>query len=135
MTAEGRRPGRPRLDYPSLRQSAAVRASAMLRQDHTYLVRRRHVLSLHGHEPCVHFGLTAREVEVATLIARGLSDQAMATRLGISLRTAEHHTEHVLRKLSVDRRSAVAALLASSSTNLAERAGRFDGTKAHLQLA
>ena len=59
-----------------------------------------------------HFGLTAREVEVAALIARGLSDQAIAARLGISPRTAEHHTEHVLRKLHVDCRSAVAALLA-----------------------
>jgi DNA-binding CsgD family transcriptional regulator len=64
---------------------------------------------------CVHFGLTAREVEVATLIARGLSDQATATRLGISLRTTEHHTEHVLRKLRVNSRSAVAALLARSN--------------------
>jgi DNA-binding NarL/FixJ family response regulator len=61
---------------------------------------------------CVQFGLTAREVEVAALIARGLSDQAIATRLGISPRTAEHHTEHVLRKLRVDCRSAVGALLA-----------------------
>ena len=66
-------------------------------------------------ELCAHFGLTAREVEVATLVARGLSDQAIATRLGISLRTAEHHTEHVLRKLRVDRRSAIAALLARSN--------------------
>jgi DNA-binding CsgD family transcriptional regulator len=63
----------------------------------------------------VHFRLTAREVEVATLVARGLSDQAIANRLGISLRTAEHHTEHVLRKLRVNRRSAAAALLAKSS--------------------
>ena len=60
----------------------------------------------------IQFGLTAREVEVAALIARGLSDQAIATRLGISTRTVEHHTEHVLRKLRVDCRSAVAALLA-----------------------
>ena len=67
---------------------------------------------VHMEDLCVQVGLTAREMEVATLIARGLSDQAIATRLGISSRTAEHHTEHVLRKLSVDRRSAVAALLA-----------------------
>ena len=61
------------------------------------------------------FRLTVREVEVATLVAQGLSDQAIAARLGVSLRTAEHHTEHVLRKLRVERRSAVAALLARSS--------------------
>lgn len=67
---------------------------------------------VHMEDLCVQFGFTAREIEVATLIARGLSDQAIATRLGISPRTAEHHTEHVLRKLRVDCRSAVAALLA-----------------------
>jgi DNA-binding CsgD family transcriptional regulator len=67
---------------------------------------------VHMEDLCVQFGLTAREVEVATLIARGFSDQAIATRLGISARTAEHHTEHVLRKLRVDCRSAVAALIA-----------------------
>jgi DNA-binding NarL/FixJ family response regulator len=67
---------------------------------------------IHREELCIQFGLTAREVEVATLIALGLSDQAIAARLGISPRTAEHHTEHVLRKLRLDCRSAVAALLA-----------------------
>ena len=67
---------------------------------------------VHLEDLCIQFGLTAREVEVATLMARGLSDQAIATRLAISTRTVEHHTEHVLRKLRVDCRSAVAALLA-----------------------
>jgi DNA-binding CsgD family transcriptional regulator len=61
---------------------------------------------------CRRFGLTAREAEVARLLAKGLSDHDIAARLGISLRTAEHHTEHVLHKLGADRRSAVAALLA-----------------------
>jgi DNA-binding CsgD family transcriptional regulator len=59
------------------------------------------------------FGLTARQCEVAKLLARGYSDEAIAARLGISIRTAEHHTEQVLRKLGADRRSAVAALLVS----------------------
>jgi DNA-binding CsgD family transcriptional regulator len=59
------------------------------------------------------YGLTARQCEVARLLARGYSDEAIAARLGISTRTAEHHTEQVLRKLGADRRSAVAALLVS----------------------
>jgi len=63
------------------------------------------------------FGLTSRQVEVARLVAKGLSDHAIATRLGISLRTAEHHTEHVLHKLGADCRSAVAALLANSNAD------------------
>jgi DNA-binding CsgD family transcriptional regulator len=41
----------------------------------------------------------------------GISDHTIGMRLGISLRTAQHHTEHVLHKLGADRRSAVAALL------------------------
>jgi DNA-binding CsgD family transcriptional regulator len=57
------------------------------------------------------YGLTARQCEVARLLARGHSDEAIAERLGISIRTAEHHTEQVLRKLGADRRSAVAAML------------------------
>jgi DNA-binding CsgD family transcriptional regulator len=57
------------------------------------------------------FGLTAREIEVSRLLARGMSDGSIAERLGISTRTAEHHAEHVLRKLSVASRSAVAAVL------------------------
>jgi DNA-binding CsgD family transcriptional regulator len=59
----------------------------------------------------VQFGLTAREIEVSRLLARGMSDGDIAERLGISTRTAEHHAEHVLRKLGVTSRSAVAALL------------------------
>jgi DNA-binding CsgD family transcriptional regulator len=59
------------------------------------------------------YGLTARQCEVARLLARGYSDEAIAARLGISTRTAEHHTEQVLRKLGADRRSAVAAMLLS----------------------
>lgn len=57
------------------------------------------------------FNLTAREIEVSRLLARGMSDASIAERLGISTRTAEHHAEHVLRKLGVTSRSAVAALL------------------------
>jgi DNA-binding CsgD family transcriptional regulator len=60
------------------------------------------------------YGLTAREIEVAQLMARGTSDAAIGGRLGISTRTAEHHAENVLRKLDVACRSAVAALLKTS---------------------
>lgn len=58
------------------------------------------------------FRLTGREAEVACLVARGLSDRDVALRLCISLRTVEHHTGHVLQKLGVASRAAVAALLA-----------------------
>jgi DNA-binding CsgD family transcriptional regulator len=57
------------------------------------------------------FGLTQREAEVACLVARGLSDREVASRLSISLRTAEHHTARVLHKFGVASRAALAALL------------------------
>jgi DNA-binding CsgD family transcriptional regulator len=61
-------------------------------------------------------GLTAREAEVAGLMGRGLSDQAIATRLGISLRTAEHHAERVRHKIGAESRSRAVALLANADS-------------------
>jgi DNA-binding CsgD family transcriptional regulator len=57
------------------------------------------------------YRLTAREVEVARLIARGINNAAVALTLGISPHTAERHTERVLHKLRAQSRAAVAALL------------------------
>lgn len=56
-------------------------------------------------------GLTAREAEVAMLLARGLSDKAIAARLQISWATARRHTENILRKLKIGSRGAVAHAL------------------------
>lgn len=53
------------------------------------------------------FRLTPRECQVARMIARGDSDPEISAALGISRHTAEHHTEHVLAKLAVRRRSEV----------------------------
>lgn len=46
-------------------------------------------------------GLTRREAEVAELLAQGLSDSAIAERLVISRRTAEHHVSSILAKAGV----------------------------------
>ena len=52
--------------------------------------------------------LTARELEVLTLIAIGLTNREIAERLGISHATVKTHLEHVYVKLGVsDRVSAV----------------------------
>ncbi|MBA3659139.1 MAG: helix-turn-helix transcriptional regulator [Gemmatimonadales bacterium] len=56
-------------------------------------------------------GLTAREFQVARLLAEGLPNSEMAARLGISSHTARHHTQHVLRKLGVHSRAAAGARL------------------------
>lgn len=57
------------------------------------------------------FGLTPREAQVAVLLAEGLTDGAIATRLGLRAPTARRHTERVLRKLGVHSRAAVALTL------------------------
>jgi pimeloyl-ACP methyl ester carboxylesterase/DNA-binding CsgD family transcriptional regulator len=52
--------------------------------------------------------LTRRELEVAGLVAEGLTNQAIATRLSIAPRTAEAHVENIRRKLQVHSRAQIA---------------------------
>jgi DNA-binding NarL/FixJ family response regulator len=55
-------------------------------------------------------GLTRREAEVLPLVARGFTNREIAEELVISVRTAEHHVEHIRRKLGVRSRREVAAI-------------------------
>ena len=57
--------------------------------------------------------LTAREAEVAALLGEGLSNQEIADRLVISVRTAQGHVENILRKLGFSSRAQVAAWVVS----------------------
>lgn len=57
--------------------------------------------------------LTRREVQVARLIADGLSNRDISAKLVISLRTAEAHAEHIRTKLGFTSRSQIAAWIAS----------------------
>jgi len=52
--------------------------------------------------------LTPREIEVARLIAEGLSNRAIADRLVISHRTVDGHVERILAKLEFSSRTQVA---------------------------
>lgn len=54
------------------------------------------------------YGLTARQAEVALLLARGLSNRAVAERLSISPHTARHHAQRVLEKVGTNSRKALA---------------------------
>ena len=53
--------------------------------------------------------LTRRELEVADLVADGLSNPEIAAHLVISVRTAQGHVENILRKLGFNSRSRIAA--------------------------
>jgi pimeloyl-ACP methyl ester carboxylesterase/DNA-binding CsgD family transcriptional regulator len=52
--------------------------------------------------------LTRRELEVARLVAEGLTNQAIATRLAVAPRTADAHVENIRRKLAVRSRAQIA---------------------------
>lgn len=74
------------------------------------------VLRAAGHRPRQRreavAGLTAREVEVLRLLARGLSTKQIAAQLRISRKTAANHVEHIYTKLGVTNR-ALASLFAA----------------------
>jgi len=55
-------------------------------------------------------GLTPREAEVLTLIARGLTNREIAAALVISVKTASVHVSHILRKLDAPNRLEAAAI-------------------------
>ena len=62
--------------------------------------------------------LTRRESEVALLIAQGMSNKEIASKLVISRRTAEAHVEHILVKLGFTSRTQIAALFRHHTTGL-----------------
>jgi DNA-binding CsgD family transcriptional regulator len=60
--------------------------------------------------------LTSRELEVAALVAEGMTNKEVATRLRLSVRTAENHLLNVMNKLGLDNRAQVAAWYARSQS-------------------
>ena len=70
---------------------------------------------LDSQELASQFGLTSREIQTAQLVTRGYSTRQIATTMGISFNTARRHTEHVLLKLNVHSRTAIAARLSGVS--------------------
>ncbi|WP_328609313.1 helix-turn-helix transcriptional regulator [Amycolatopsis sp. NBC_00345] len=56
------------------------------------------------------YALTARELQVVTLLAAGASNPRIADALVVSRRTVSTHVEHILAKLGVASRAEAAAL-------------------------
>ena len=70
--------------------------------------------------------LTPREREVATLIAAGASDKAIAAALVLSPRTVESHVGRILAKLDLSSRTQIAAWVAERGAgDVAVDAERF----------
>jgi len=51
-------------------------------------------------------GLTAREVEVLRLLARGYANKQIGQRLDVTPKTVSNHVEHIYLKLGVSSRAA-----------------------------
>ncbi|GAA1873057.1 HD domain-containing protein [Paeniglutamicibacter psychrophenolicus] len=74
-------------------------------------------------------GLTAREVQVLVLLARGASNRQIAARLGIASKTAGNHIERIYAKAGVGSRAA--ATLFAMRHGLLDRLQEFgDGVNA-----
>jgi DNA-binding CsgD family transcriptional regulator len=61
--------------------------------------------------------LSAREVEVLRLVAQGISNEQIAARLALSLRTVERHLSNIYLKIGVSGRSARTAATAFAVSN------------------
>jgi DNA-binding NarL/FixJ family response regulator len=65
--------------------------------------------------PAPHSGLTAREREIAALIASGQSNKAIATELVISPATVARHVANIMAKLGFRNRAQIAAWITNRS--------------------
>jgi DNA-binding CsgD family transcriptional regulator len=63
------------------------------------------------------FELSARELEVARLVAGGLSNPAIASALFISVPTVKTHVSHILTKLGLDSRVQLASWVAGHNAD------------------
>ena len=100
------RPHRPALDG----ESAARELRAEVRAGRLDGAAVSAVLRAAGHRAAVRrswpAGLTAREVEVLGLVARGSSNKQIAQHLVVTPKTVSNHVEHIYSKIGVSSRAA-----------------------------
>ena len=77
-------------------------------------------------------GLTARQLEIAELVARGLTNKQIAQRLAISRFTAETHVRNILERLGAASRSEIATWFTRRS-HLAPRSADRSSRRAELR--
>jgi DNA-binding NarL/FixJ family response regulator len=70
-----------------------------------------------GHRPFDSLGLTARETEVLTWIARGKTNYGIGVILSASTGTVCKHVQRILSKLCVENRTAAAAIALAALAN------------------
>jgi DNA-binding CsgD family transcriptional regulator len=75
------------------------------------------------------YELTAREVEVLSLVAAGSSNVEIAGELVVSRRTVSTHVEHILEKLGVSSRAAAAGRASSEGFLLGNRLERVSRSR------
>ena len=63
--------------------------------------------------------LTARQWEVAVLVAQGRSNRELAADLGISVKTAEKHIGEILRRWGIQSRTGIANLVTAGASRWA----------------
>lgn len=120
------RTGRPGLAVGALRQ--AIELFQQNRQDAFADVARSRLESLNeelGNRPIdtIRFNvnaitLTARELEISQMIAQGLSNPEIASRLVLSVRTVESHLNKIMRKTRLSARAELVAYMNSLPVNL-----------------
>jgi HD-GYP domain-containing protein (c-di-GMP phosphodiesterase class II) len=72
-------------------------------------------------------GLTAREIEVLILLARGMSNKQIADRLVITPKTAGNHVEHIYAKIDASSRAAAAMFAVQHGLLPEEKTGGVRG--------
>ena len=103
--ALARRGGRRRCEaVRQLAQGAAAGASELGMRP---WLQRARALAQGPPPPAAASTLTARELEVAGLVAAGKSNREVASSLFLSERTAQNHVQHILTKLGLSNRSQI----------------------------